>query len=150
MAELTIPEDLTVENMPDDPRECCRWIHGTIGGDEHEFPLNTAPAALCDLVEMMDIAIYADAGLEEIAALGRKPLTVLAYLAKDTIRKWDKQLSDISKIARHGVGDWRAMDREYLTRNRARKRLQEVAQADTSHRRPDVERVGTDIAETAV
>jgi len=114
MAELTIPDELTVETMPDDPRECCRWIRETFGGDEHEFPLNTAPAALCDLVEMMDIALYADAGLEEIAALGRKPLTVLAYLAKDTIREWDKQLSDISKIARHGVGDYREMDREYL------------------------------------
>jgi len=92
----------------------------------------------------MDIALHADAGLEEIAGLGRNPLTVLAYLAKDTVRAWDKQLSDISTIARHGIGDHREMDREYL----ARQRLREVG--DTSHRRPDVERVGTDIAETAV
>ena len=143
MADLQIPEKLTVENMPDDPRECCRWIMETGGGEAHEFPHNTAPAALCDLVEMMDIALHADAGLEEIASLGRKPLTVLAYLAKDTIRDWDNQLAAVRKLARHGVGDWREMDREYL----ARQRLREVG--DTSHRRPDVERVGTDVMETA-
>jgi len=46
MAELTIPEELTVENMPDDPRECCRWIRATFKDDPNEFPNSRAPEAL--------------------------------------------------------------------------------------------------------
>ena len=144
MAQIQIPEKLTVENMPDDPRECCRWILEAGRDDVNEFPLNTAPAALCDLVEMMDVALHADSGLEEIAALARNPLTVLAYLAKDVIREWEKELRSMRTIARHGIGDWREIDRDDL----ARQRLREVG--DTSHRRPNVERVGTDIAGVSI
>lgn len=143
MAEIKIPEKLTVENMPDDPRECCRWIMKVISGDMQEYPHCKAPAALCDMVEFINRYHYAnDTDKQDITDLATLPLAILGELATDTIRAWDKQLSDARALARHGVGEWREMDRGYLAR-------QHRNDSDTSHHRPDVERVGTDIAVAA-
>jgi len=131
--------------MPDDPRECCRWIMKVIDGDFNEYPHRAFPKALCDLVEFINrYNESGDADKQDITDFALTPLIVLGELATDTVRAWEKQLDDARNLARHSVGDWRESDREHL----ARQRLREVG--GTSHRHPDIERVGTDIAETAV
>lgn len=143
MADIKIPEKVTVENMPDDPRECCEWIMKVLSGEKHEYPYTKAPAALCDMVEFINRLNHAeDADKQDITDFAMLPLAILGELATDTIREWDNQLSDARNLARHGVGSWREMDRDYLARERLR-------EADTSHRRPNVKRVGTDIAKVA-
>jgi len=118
MAEIQIPEKLTVENMPDDPRECCRWIMSVIGGGYQEYPYRSFPKALCDLVEFINRYNESDdADKQDITDFALTPLIVLGELATDTVRAWEKQLDDARNLARHSVGDWREIDREHLARH---------------------------------
>ena len=122
MAEIQIPKKLTVENMPDDPRECCEWIMKVISGDTQEYPYNKAPAALADMVEFINqYNQMEDADKQDITDYAILPLVILGELANDTIHAWDKKLSDARAIARHGVGDYREIDRDILARERLRK-----------------------------
>ena len=55
--------------MPESLRECCRWIMTKDVANVHECSLKTAPIALYDLVQTIDVAMHSQGGFEEIATL---------------------------------------------------------------------------------